>query len=178
MEYPTTILNQDGTIIDNNIEEQKIISLWRFLFLSFISLGAYEIWWMYKAWRFYQQKDKSDINPVARAIFSIFFINSLLGKILSFAKEKGYSENYSSAGLATGFIVLNLLSGLPDPFWWISILSFVFLIPAFTAFNFAKQNSNEFQVKEQDSFNGRQVALIVIGAIIWIVVIIGSIEGE
>ncbi|MBO9698635.1 MAG: hypothetical protein J7604_00430 [Sporocytophaga sp.] len=178
MENQTTILNQEGTIIDNDIEEQKIISLWRFIFLSVISLGAYEIWWMYKAWRFYQQKDKSDINPVARAIFSIFFINSLLGKILSFAKEKGYSENYSSAGLATGFIVINLLSSLPDPFWVISILSFLFLIPAFTAFNFAKLNSNDFQVKEQDSFNGRQIALIVIGAILWFIIIIGLIEGE
>jgi hypothetical protein len=121
---------------------------------------------MYKAWRFYQQKEKLDIIPAARAIFSIFFLNSLFNKILDFAKEKGYNESYSSVSLFLGFIVANLLAVLPDPYWLISVFNFIFLIPSFKALNFAKRNSTDFEVIEQESFNGRQIALIVIGLIL------------
>jgi hypothetical protein len=31
--------------------------------------------------------------PAARAIFSIFFLNSLYNKILDFAEEKGYNNS-------------------------------------------------------------------------------------
>jgi len=178
MENQSFILNHEEPTIDNNIEEQKIISLWRFALLTVLSFGLYEIWWIYKTWRFYQQKDNSDINPAARAIFNILFINSLFEKILSFAQEKGYNEKYSIAGLATGFIVFNLIAVLPDPFWLLSYISVVFLIPPFKAFNFARLNSNEFLAKEQDSFNKRQIYLMVIGAIIWLLLILSFMVEE
>ena len=164
----------DGSDLRNDdVEEQKIINLNKFIFLSIISFGAYEIWWIYKAWRFYQQKEQLDIIPPARAIFSIFFLNSLLNKILNFAKEKGYDGSYSSTFLFIGFIFGNLLARLPDPFWLISTLSFVFIIPPFKALNYAKQNSTDLIVVEQTSYNGRQVILIVIGALLWVSVIVG-----
>jgi hypothetical protein len=173
MENQDEILDANVTQPMNNIEEQKIIHLNKFIILCIISFGLYSIWWIYKAWRFYQQKENLDIMPAARAIFSIFFLTSLFNKILSFAKEKGYGENFSSIGLFIGFIIGNLLAELPDPFWLISILSFVFLIPPFKALNYAKQNSREFLVTEQTSFSGRQIGLIVVGIIFWGLVLLG-----
>ena len=73
MENQDEILDSRNLETNNDVEEQKIISLNKFIFLSIISFGTYEIWWIYKAWRFYQQKEKLDIMPAARAIFSIFF---------------------------------------------------------------------------------------------------------
>ena len=173
MENQDEILDSEDVGANNDIEEQNIISLNKFIFLSIISFGLYPIWWIYKAWRFYQQKDKIDIMPVARAIFSIFFLPSLFNKTLAFAKGKGYNENYSSVALFIGWIIGNLLSRLPDPFWLISILGFIFLIPPFNALNFAKQNSTNFIVKEQTSYSGRQIVLIVIGVVFWCLVLFG-----
>ena len=51
--------NQDKFLEDDNlevtyvVEEQKIISLNKFILLSIISFGLYEIWWIYKAWEFF-----------------------------------------------------------------------------------------------------------------------------
>ncbi len=96
MENQNNILNSNSIGLKNNIEEQHCISLNKFIILSIASFGLYEIWWMYKAWRFYQQKEQSNIMPAARAIFTIFFLHSLFKKTFEFAKEKGYKESYSS----------------------------------------------------------------------------------
>lgn len=155
------------------VDDQEIISLNKFIILSIISFGTYEIWWMYKAWRFFKQKEKLDIIPWARAIFGLFFLNSLFNKILEFAKEKGYNKEYSSSTLFVCFFIGNLLSKLPDPFWLISILSFVFIIPPFEALNFAKQKSTNIIVIEQTKFNGWQITLIVLGTIFWGLILFG-----
>jgi hypothetical protein len=167
MENQDEILDSGNLGINNIVEEQKIISLNKFIFLSIISFGTYELWWIYKVWRFFKQKENLDIMPAARAIFSIFFLNSLFKRNLEFAKKKGYQDSYSSVSLFISFFGVNSLSRLPDPFGWISIMSFIFLIPPFKALNFAKQNSTDFIVSEQTSFSGRQIALIVIGVIGW-----------
>ncbi|HHP6486771.1 TPA: hypothetical protein ACSE37_001147, partial [Acinetobacter baumannii] len=67
-----TNLNQTQSIQSNHIENLKVISVNKFIFLSLISFGLYPIWWMFKAWRFFLIKDKLNIMPAARAIFSIF----------------------------------------------------------------------------------------------------------
>jgi hypothetical protein len=111
--------------------------------------------------------------PAARAIFSIFFLIPLFNKILEFALEKNYKSRYSSVMLFAGFIIVNIMARLPDPFWLISILSFVFFIQPFNALKFAKLNSTDMNVYEQVSFNGRQIALIIIGLIFWALVLLG-----
>ena len=47
-------------ILNIGVEEQKIMSLKRFIFLSIISFGLYPIWWIFEAWRFFMQKNKLD----------------------------------------------------------------------------------------------------------------------
>jgi hypothetical protein len=173
MNNENEVLDNDILEITNDVDVQQIISLNKFIFLSIISFGTYEIWWIYKAWKFFQQKEKLDIMPAARAIFAIFFLNSLFVKTLELAKEKGYQENYSSISLCVGFFLVNVLSKLPDPFWLISIMSFVFLIPPFKALNFAKQNSDDLIVNEQISYSSRQTILVVIGTLFWGLVLFG-----
>ncbi len=53
-----TNLNQTQSIQSNHIENLKVISVNKFIFLSLISFGLYPIWWMFKAWRFFLIKDK------------------------------------------------------------------------------------------------------------------------
>ena len=178
MENTEEILNKNVTQAISDVEEQKIINLNKFIFLCVISAGLYSIWWIFKAWRFYQQKENLNIMPALRAIFSIFFLISLFNKILSFAREKGYRENFSSIGLFIGIFIAQLLSYLPDPFWMVTILNFVFFIPPFQALNYAKKNSHDFIVTEQTSFSGRQIGLIVIGIVFWGLGLLGLSMGE
>ncbi|EKU38691.1 MULTISPECIES: hypothetical protein [Acinetobacter calcoaceticus/baumannii complex] len=163
-------LNQTQTIQSNHIENLKIISVNKFIFLSLISLGLYPIWWMFKACRFFLIKDKLNIMPAARAIFSIFFLYSLFNHIKTYAKEQDYPNDFSSGWMYLAYLITFLLVYLPDPYWLISLCEIIFLIPAFKALNYA-QKQLETTI-EQKKFNTPQIILIIIGSVMWLLIFI------
>ncbi|RYG11088.1 MAG: hypothetical protein EOO07_21150, partial [Chitinophagaceae bacterium] len=113
MEEQSKVLEVVDLFKDEQVEVQYLISENKFIFLSVISVGLYPVWWSYKAWRFYQQKQRLDIFPALRALFAIFFLISLFERTLAFAKARGYQSNYSPVLLFLGIIVFSLLSYLP-----------------------------------------------------------------
>jgi hypothetical protein len=133
----------------------------------------YDVWWSYKAWRFFKQKDNLDIMPAIRTLLAIIFLHSLFSNILNYAKEKGYEQNYSPTFAFLGVIVFNLMGQLPDPYWLISTLTFLFMIGPFNALNYAKQKADDINVKIQNGFSSRQIALIIISILFWGLVILG-----
>jgi hypothetical protein len=160
-----------------NRQVETILNTGQFVLLSILTMGLYGVWWMYKSWRFFQEKENLDIMPAARAIFSIFFLISLMNKILEYAREKGYGGDYSTVLLFVCFFMANLLSRLPDPYWLISLFGFFFLIPPFQALNYAKQNDPTIEAVEQDSFNTRQVILLVVFGAFWLLILAGLSMG-
>ena len=166
-------LNQTQSIQSNHIENLKVISVNKFIFLSFISFGLYQIWWIFKAWRFFLIKDKLNIMPAARAVFSIFFLYSLFNRIKNYAKEQGYINDFSSGWMYLAYLITTLLVYLPDPYWLISLCDIIFLIPAFKALNYAQKQI--VTTIEQEKFNTSQIILIIIGSIIWLLIFIGFV---
>lgn len=156
-------------ILDSDLNfksDQKSIELvntTKFTVLCLTSFGLYVAWWMYKSWRFFKEKDKLDIMPVGRSIFGILFAHSLFEKILKYSKGNGYSKSYSCGALFTGFLIFSLSSKLPQPFWLISLLSFIFVIPPVQALNYAITNSDNYTGVDTSRYNNRQVLLIVAG---------------
>lgn len=161
----------EAHILNIGVEAQKIMNLKRFIFLSIGSLGLYPIWWTFEAWRFFMQKDHLDIMPAMRTILAYFFIYSLFNKIQMYAEGQGYTQKFSSIFMCMGFIACSLLVKLPDPYWLISIFSFVFLIPAFQALNYAKLNSQELHTVQMKKFSLPQKFLIAFGIVFWILIL-------
>jgi len=133
----------------------------------------YGVWWIYKSWRFFKEKDNLSIMPVARAIFSIFFTHALFEKILHYAKLNDYKKNYSSTGLFVGYIIFNIAGRLPVPYTLISILSFLFLLQPFEALNNAILNSENYRGEIQSNLNTRQIFMVICGIILWMLMMIG-----
>lgn len=145
----------------------------QFAILFFCSLGLYAPWWMYKAWKFFKQKDNLDIMPVGRAIFAIFFMYDLLDKIQRYAQSNGYKESYSSGGLFGWFILTNIMSRLPDPLWLCSFLGIFSFFQPLKAYNYAIGHSDIFMLEKNKGFNSRQIVLIVLGLLFWVLIMIG-----
>ena len=163
--------------LHSEIREQYIMSTEKFIFLSIATFGLYSLRWMYKSWHFYRQKDNSDVKPLPRAILYFVFLFSLNEKILSSALEKGYSKRYPPALLSIGFILFSLAVLLPYPFSLFSILSLVFIIPSFKAFNYYRESSTQFEVIDQSEFNDREEILIILGSILWFIIFV-SLTGS
>lgn len=168
----TTVIKTDP--VNHHLADLTIISLKRFIFLSIISLGLYELWWIFKAWRFFAIKDHLNIMPAARAIFSIFFLYSLFKKIREYAKAQDDVQEFSAGWMYIGYILFALVfANLPDPYWLISSVSFMFLIPAFVALNHAKKQDDQLNAVIQEKINIAQIFVIIIGSIFWILLLIG-----
>lgn len=165
------------TKVDSHVEDQYVLSTWKFLFLSIISLGLYPIWWMYKEWKFFKQKDGLDIWPAMRALFSILFIFSLIHSINNYALEKNNSK-YISNTYGIVFIILTLTGRLPEPYFLISIFLCLPLIPILALINQIKTEDEQINVLENKRFNGKQIVLIILGTIFWILLIIGLTQSE
>jgi hypothetical protein len=175
-------MNNDQ-ILDSTTEvaakpEIDILDVNKFFMLSLLSLGLYEVWWMYKAWRFFKEKENLDILPVARAIFSILFIHSLFEKIQRFAQSNGYTKTYSSGLLTAIFILLNLIvTRLPDPYWMIAFASIFCFAQPLSAFNFAIENSRVYAAK-RSGYSAGEIVVVILGAIFWVLIIIELMASE
>lgn len=145
----------------------------RFIILSITSFGLYQIWWMFKAWRFFAIKDNLKIMPAARAIFSIFFLYSLFNKIQNYAQANGYTRSFSSAWMFVGYLLIIFAYYLPDPYWLITLFDFIFLIPAFVALNYAKIQSTDLNAIRQEKLGAGHIIVVAIGSLFWLFILIG-----
>ncbi|EPG37097.1 hypothetical protein [Acinetobacter colistiniresistens] len=159
--------------IKHHLADLKIISMKQFIILSITSFGLYQIWWMFKAWRFFAIKDNLNIMPAARAIFSIFFLYLLFSKIQSYAQENGYTRSFSSAWMFVGYLLIIFAYYLPDPYWLITLFDFIFLIPAFVAFNYAKIQSTDLNAIRQETLGAGHIIVVAIGSLCWLLILIG-----
>ena len=52
----------------NKVESKvfELLSAQKFILLCVFSLGLYELWWIYKSWSFFRDKDNLDIMPVLK----------------------------------------------------------------------------------------------------------------
>lgn len=166
-------MENNQEIIKTELTDFELLSKKKLVLLSILSFGLYELWWIYKSWRFLKYKDNLDIMPAGRAIFSLFTLISLFERIKSYSKSIGYDKPFSSVGFYIAFIGLNFAGRLPDPYWMVSFLSIFFLVPALESMNFGIKNSGDYIVNENGKFNNRQKGLVIIGSILWLLMLIG-----
>jgi hypothetical protein len=110
------------------------VSPYKFTALSVLTFGLYELFWHWKNWRFIRARDGSNILPWGRALFAPFWYPALLNDLKRTSKEHSIFR-FSVVPLAIAYFVLLYSSGAPDPFWLISLVSFLPLLPAVREIN-------------------------------------------
>lgn len=161
---------------NDEIEPQYLVKESKFLLLSFLTFGLYPIWWIYKAWVFFIQKEGSNANPAIRVVFNLFFMLALLNRIRRFAKEGGYNGSNFPAISYILIIGVGLCSFFPPPFFLISLSGCLFFLPSVSALNYGLQESSEVRSYEDDGLSTRQIILVVIGLILWGLIVIGLLS--
>jgi hypothetical protein len=86
------------------------VSVWKMCVMSFATFGTYGLYWFYKNWQLVREREHSDILPFWRAFFGIFFCYPLLVRIRDHGKSAGVSGSLPAGLLASGWIILEILS--------------------------------------------------------------------
>jgi hypothetical protein len=148
---------------------KEIISVDRFIFLSIITFNLYCIWWQYKAWKIYQEREpRKEFMPAWRALFSVLFLYGLFRRNKMWANTVGYQTDYSSGWLFVGYLITTSCNSRPNYIWFIQLCSFLFFIQPFKALNYYLVNSGEYNVEFKTEFNTNQIILVVLGAALWL----------
>ncbi|HYQ03412.1 MAG TPA: hypothetical protein VER96_32280 [Polyangiaceae bacterium] len=76
--------------------------------LYLVTFGMYGVYWFYKHWSVRKRAYRLRISPVARAVFSIFFVHRLFKLIDETARATGVSTRWSPSTQATSYVMLVL----------------------------------------------------------------------
>ncbi len=98
------------------------VSLLKLAVMSFVTGGFYEVYWFYKNWKIIKARENTDLNPVLRALFAVFFCYACFGRMRDCGQEAA-APPLPAGSLAIGWILFTLASALPDPWFWLGSLS-------------------------------------------------------
>jgi hypothetical protein len=142
--------------------------------MSICSFGIYQIYWFYENWRLIKEREKTGIRPPWRAFFAYLFCYQCFSRISRAAISLGL-KRIPTGPLAVGWVITTLLVNIPDPFWTLSVLSVLFLLPVQAAAN----RVNMTLAPDHDPnrrFTTSNVVFIVGACIFWAVVFVGLSE--
>ena len=109
-------------------------SVTKVVVLSFCTLGLYQYYWFYRNWKIIRDRTNEGMYPFWRAFFVLFFCHSLFKRIREYRSDLPASS-LGAGPLAAVWIVLTLLWKLPDPYWLVSYLPALVLVPVQRAIN-------------------------------------------
>lgn len=156
----------------------------RLILMSIVSFGFYEAYWIYRNWRYLKERDKLAVSPFWRGMFGIFFCHSLLRRIHEDKEACSIRlPTFSPSGLATGWVVLTIVSNVVSraPGITASVVaaftpSFLCLIPVQSYINSVTEQRSPGQPYYRWSL-GHFVCLVP-GIIVWTLLLIGLVQSD
>jgi hypothetical protein len=140
------------------------VSKTKLILMSIFTLGLYEIYWFYKNWNHVKIRTRQKIRPFWRAIFSVFFCYSLFKNVQESADSHSDRQAINPGWLALGYILFIIAYNLPDPFWTVSLLVFLPLLPVQGAIN--KINAKVAPAAVRNSnFSVKNIFVMIIGGL-------------
>ena len=147
------------------------VSSIKLVVMHFCTLGAYQYYWIYENWRLIKEREGLDILPFWRTCFAVIYCFPLFGHIEGSGKLHHLRQSISSSVLAGGWVLLTVLSLLPDPYWLISFSSVVFLVPVQQQIN----RINEHVAPGHDlnkHFTAWNIVAVVVGGSVFVLALV------
>jgi hypothetical protein len=161
-----------------------VVSLKKFTILYLATLGVYKIYWLYKNWSLFREATGERLWPVARAIFSIFYIHALFRAVTRRLGDANPSVNWNPQWQATLLVLLIAIASVGDrlaaksigsPFT--DLISILLLVPICLLMRKAQKMINLACRDEagagNDKLSAANYAWIALGACFWTLLIIG-----
>jgi len=148
----------------------------KFIVLSICTFGIYELYWSYKNWQRIASFTGERMSPFWRAFFAPIWSYALFKELKDACTHRGSPVSYSPGWLALAYFVLQVTWRLPEPFNLISLFTFLPFLPVLVSaqtLNSRYQSTNGETLNKQ--FSGWNIAATVLGGIVVVLAIIGSL---
>lgn len=149
------------------------VSLRKFIVMSVCTLTMYQFYWFYKQWQLIRLRERSNISPVARTLFTFFYCYSCFERIRAYDSTSPNAQNVAAAPLAAAWIVSSLMWYMPEPAFLLGMLSPLALLPVQAEAN----RANAFAAPLHDRnarFTPVNWVAIVIGGPLFALALIGA----
>jgi len=100
--------------------------------MSFMTLGIYEFYWFYRNWSYIRNRDSVSIRPFWRAFFAPLHFRRLMTDVDAHRATADPISGTQASRLVIAYFILTALWRLPDPYWLVSMFSWVVLLPVVT----------------------------------------------
>lgn len=158
-----------------------VVSAKKFITLSILTFGFYVVYWFDRQWRTIKVRDGSNIWPIPRAIFSIFYVHALYRIIDESLKEKDKTFNWSPDKTAWAYIAsacANVILNQLVPSSQESIIVFL-VLPFFIWFTLKAQMAINIVCGDPDGqsnnrFSTTNIVLILLCGIFWLMFLLGA----
>lgn len=161
-----------------------VVGATKFAVLYLATLGTYALYWFYRNWRLYRDASGEDVWPVARAIFSVFFIHALFRRVQQRLEAGGHHVDWNPEALATWLVVLLVASNVMDRIssrletvGVLDLLSLLLLLPLTLVFLKAQAAINlacgDAAGDSNRRLGGANFIWIAIGSVLWVLILMG-----
>ncbi len=148
------------------------VSAQKLVVMSVASFGIYGIYWFYQQWAVERAHTGEDLSPFWRTVFAPVWIYALLLRVRAGAQATDVSPRWSATTTAAAYIALNLVWLLPLPYALVGVLAAIPLIPVQGTINGLNAGIAP-DAPRNDTYTGRNVVLIVVGILLYVLVIVG-----
>jgi len=145
----------------------------QFILLCVLTLGLYAVWWMYKTWRFFDEREPVNLYPILRAVLALFFLYSLFQRIRQYALDREQAVAFQPVVQYLAYIALSLTGYLPEPYFLVALAAYLMLLPGYRTLYAAMNAEPHFRIRYQEQYSQRQLALVFVGGFFWLLMIIG-----
>ncbi|QUJ66187.1 hypothetical protein KDD30_08225 [Photobacterium sp. GJ3] len=149
-------------------------STFKLVVMSICTVGIYNFYWFYKNWMLIRARTGQNMMPFWRAFFSPIWAFSCFEHIKKSANEKNMPQSLPVLFLGGMYFVFQFLSRLPDPYWLVSLLSFLFIIPA----NRLASSVNKEAIPDfinNERFSGWNWLAIFVGCVFHLMLLLGML---
>jgi len=153
------------------------VGLLKLTLMSLATLGLYEVYWFYRNWKCVQENLGEKINAPIRAVFYPLTSYTLFTKIRDQAAKAQLGGGLQAGLLALSVFIIGALWRLPDPWWVVSLLGFLPLLPVQSTVNELNRRLAP-QAGGNTGFSAWNIAGLVIGGILLFMALLGTFMGE
>lgn len=149
------------------------VSTTKFVVMSIVTFGIYDVYWFYQHWQHERARTGEDLSPFWRTLFAPIMAFSLFLRIDSAAEEAGVG-GFPHSLYAFIYLVWMGSWKVPEPWVLLSLLAFLPLIPAQSAATRINRAIAP-DAPKNDRYSLPNVAMIVIGVLMFLLVIAGML---